>query len=328
MPSSKATTLDKSHHKNVTGSNKRNMIDFCGSKRPQNDNKSTSKATASQRQTSIQSFFSTTPSAESSNKETPSSFPSTPPTPLMPLNPQTPPTPTELQVETDVYKGTPPSPVFATTSRKDRFTSKRRNVGTPLSTISEETETENSIGVVSAIPESPKELRNVRLILPETKRVSIEVESVATTFDTPQLTPPKTGKADLGVQIAEKKTTETPQSTTVETSEKYDASKRPIQKRKASQQLYLDFGQANFAKRFICTTCGMMYVHGLTEDSQQHSRICANHVKGVPFQTPIARVVATHASRGSIVEVRRTSRFLFSLFISARYSRLFHNILY
>lgn len=73
--------------------------------------------------------------------------------------------------------------------------------------------------------------------------------------------------------------------------------------KKALEQTYLDLGQVDFGKRTICQTCGMLYVHGLNEDSKQHSRICMDYMKGVPFTVPQARVVATD-SKGSIVEVR------------------------
>lgn len=98
--------------------------------------------------------------------------------------------------------------------------------------------------------------------------------------------------------------------TTVDT-QKDDASRtdEPLSQKnrpqkKALEQTYLDLGQGDFGKRTICNTCGMLYVHGLNEDSQQHSRICMDYMKGVPFNAPQARVVATDL-KGSIVEVRR-----------------------
>lgn len=77
------------------------------------------------------------------------------------------------------------------------------------------------------------------------------------------------------------------------------ASKKPC------QQLYLDFGQRNFAQQMLCKTCGMMYVHGVAEDTKQHAQICESIVKGVPFGTSQARVVGKHQGR-DIVEVRLT----------------------
>lgn len=73
--------------------------------------------------------------------------------------------------------------------------------------------------------------------------------------------------------------------------------------KKALEQTYLDLGQGNFGKRTICSTCGMLYVHGLNEDAQQHSRICLDYMKGIPFNVSQARVVNSD-SVGLIVEVR------------------------
>jgi hypothetical protein len=77
--------------------------------------------------------------------------------------------------------------------------------------------------------------------------------------------------------------------------------------KKALEQTYLDLGQCDFGKRTICTTCGMLYVHGLNEDSKQHSRICLDYLSGVPFNVSQARVVASDLL-GSIVEVRDFGR--------------------
>ena len=74
-------------------------------------------------------------------------------------------------------------------------------------------------------------------------------------------------------------------------------------KKKILAQTYLDLGQGDFGKRTICSTCGMLYVHGLNEDAQQHSRICLDYMKGIPFNVSHARVVDSD-SVGSIVEVR------------------------
>jgi len=57
----------------------------------------------------------------------------------------------------------------------------------------------------------------------------------------------------------------------------------PATTKKKYQQLYLDFGQRDFAKRILCEICGMMYVHGVAEDIQQHQAICKDYVQGVPF---------------------------------------------
>ena len=48
--------------------------------------------------------------------------------------------------------------------------------------------------------------------------------------------------------------------------------------------MYLDLGQATFASRTVCPTCGMLYVHGLAEDAAAHERVCSEHRVGVPFR--------------------------------------------
>jgi hypothetical protein len=73
--------------------------------------------------------------------------------------------------------------------------------------------------------------------------------------------------------------------------------------KKSFQQMYLDLGQRNFAKRTLCGVCGMLYdVHGAIEDIEQHNRVCKDYIQGVPFQASQARVVAKDDA-SSIVEV-------------------------
>jgi hypothetical protein len=73
---------------------------------------------------------------------------------------------------------------------------------------------------------------------------------------------------------------------------------------KVFQQMYLDLGQRNFAKRTLCCVCGMMYdAHGAIEDIEQHNKVCKDYIHGVPFQASQARVVAEDDA-SSIVEVR------------------------
>lgn len=73
--------------------------------------------------------------------------------------------------------------------------------------------------------------------------------------------------------------------------------------KKSFQQMYLDLGQRNFAKRTLCGVCGMMYdAHGAIEDIEQHNRVCKDYIHGVPFQASQARVVAKDDA-SSIVEV-------------------------
>jgi len=74
---------------------------------------------------------------------------------------------------------------------------------------------------------------------------------------------------------------------------------------KSFQQMYLDLGQRDFAKRTLCGVCGMMYVHGLHEDIKQHDRVCKDFVLGVPFKASQARIVVQDDDKEtSIVEVR------------------------
>jgi len=60
------------------------------------------------------------------------------------------------------------------------------------------------------------------------------------------------------------------------------------------QQLYLDLGQRNFAKNTECAVCGMLFVHGVSEDAKRHAAICKDYQQGVPFASlDNARVVHT-----------------------------------
>jgi zinc-finger of acetyl-transferase ESCO len=53
------------------------------------------------------------------------------------------------------------------------------------------------------------------------------------------------------------------------------------QQQQQQQQLYLDFGQRNFGQAIICSTCGMLFVHGVETDLQRHMSICQNYTDGV-----------------------------------------------
>jgi len=65
-----------------------------------------------------------------------------------------------------------------------------------------------------------------------------------------------------------------------------------LPKKKKHQQLYLDLGQKNFAENTECEICGMLFVHGLTEDAKRHATICQDYKRGVPFASfENARVV-------------------------------------
>jgi hypothetical protein len=68
------------------------------------------------------------------------------------------------------------------------------------------------------------------------------------------------------------------------------------------RQVYLDLGQRAFGKQTICKTCGMMFVHGVQEDVDQHDKICDEFLHGVHFQLKNPRLVGVF-DEGSIVEV-------------------------
>jgi hypothetical protein len=71
------------------------------------------------------------------------------------------------------------------------------------------------------------------------------------------------------------------------------------------QQMYLDLGQRDFAMQTICQTCGMLFVHGLSEDALQHKKICQDYLQGIPFNAKNARVVERRKG-DIIVEVSRS----------------------
>lgn len=54
-------------------------------------------------------------------------------------------------------------------------------------------------------------------------------------------------------------------------------------KPKVFEQLYLDLGQKDFGKQIICPICGMLYIHGLIDDTKQHDNICIQYQQGVNF---------------------------------------------
>jgi zinc-finger of acetyl-transferase ESCO len=75
------------------------------------------------------------------------------------------------------------------------------------------------------------------------------------------------------------------------------------------QQLFLDFGQRDFAEQQFCALCGMMVVHGVEEDIRQHEKICSEYKLGVPFHSDAARAVA-HPRPGSAIYQVRTHAIL------------------
>jgi len=81
---------------------------------------------------------------------------------------------------------------------------------------------------------------------------------------------------------------------------------KPIKRQKqSSNQLFLDFGQNSFGKQTVCNICGMLRVHGLDEDSQQHDKICKDYKEGVACMGwKNERSVVTFGKHDRILEVR------------------------
>lgn len=79
-------------------------------------------------------------------------------------------------------------------------------------------------------------------------------------------------------------------------------------KQRKFQQLYLDFGQRNFGQQTVCPICGMLYVHGVEEDSKEHERICKEIREGVVFhfQHKACRVVTDFGGKCSIASGGRS----------------------
>lgn len=156
------------------------------------------------------------------------------------------------------------------------------------------------------------ENKMVNLVCPLTPPTPISPQTPLTpptAQDAPLATPPSPDNVAVIFKKAKRETT----AQTIPKDSSIDQSNVPPpsvcnkrQEKKALEQTYLDLGQVDFGKRTVCNTCGMLYVHGLNEDSKQHSRICMDYMKGVPFAVPQARVVATD-SKGSIVEVRNVT---------------------
>jgi hypothetical protein len=147
------------------------------------------------------------------------------------------------------------------------------------------------------------------------KRIRVRSPSTTVTQATPDTPPtpapaslvhsqeaplPESTSVSLGSQSALRKSHT---SKTRMTSTRGETNRQESPK-KSFQQMYLDLGQRNFAKRTLCCICGMMYdAHGAIEDIEQHNRVCKDYIQGVPFQASQARVVAKDDA-SSIVEVR------------------------
>lgn len=68
---------------------------------------------------------------------------------------------------------------------------------------------------------------------------------------------------------------------------------------KASEQLYLDFGQRSFGRRVLCAQCGLMYSEGEPTDEENHRRHHRRVMFGVCVRGgAVSRIVAeAHGSR-------------------------------
>lgn len=69
-------------------------------------------------------------------------------------------------------------------------------------------------------------------------------------------------------------------------------------KKSKAQQMYLDFGQASFGKRSICSICNTLIVHGLEEDESQHEKVCKEYKYGVSFQIKNVRIIYDFSKLG------------------------------
>jgi hypothetical protein len=111
---------------------------------------------------------------------------------------------------------------------------------------------------------------------------------------------PKSTRVSLGSQSSARKS----HTSKMRMNNAQGETNRQDSSKKSFQQMYLDLGQRNFAKRTLCCVCGMMYdANGAIEDIEQHNRVCKDYIQGVPFQASQARVVAKDDA-SSIVEVR------------------------
>jgi N-acetyltransferase len=72
---------------------------------------------------------------------------------------------------------------------------------------------------------------------------------------------------------------------------------------KRPTQMYLDLGQKDFNRKFECSLCGMVYVKSDVEDSNSHTRYCAQVLRGPKISKSLPlRTVSTYGNDdGSIV---------------------------
>jgi zinc-finger of acetyl-transferase ESCO len=66
---------------------------------------------------------------------------------------------------------------------------------------------------------------------------------------------------------------------------------------KKGKQLYLDFGQRDFAKTTVCPVCGMLYVHGVEDDAKRHAVACKQYTDGVTFHLSTSTTNSSSVAR-------------------------------
>jgi hypothetical protein len=81
--------------------------------------------------------------------------------------------------------------------------------------------------------------------------------------------------------------------TTLQRKQKQQSQQQPL------QQLYIDFGQRNFAATNICPTCGMLYVHGVQSDIKRHEKFCQNYQDGVSWSLTTTTTSVSKRSRSN-----------------------------
>lgn len=100
---------------------------------------------------------------------------------------------------------------------------------------------------------APKRRRNIRPVTPASKSTEVEVGGARTVS-------PALIKGTLS------------------------SPKEPPRKEKRLQQVYLDCGQSDLGQS-ICAKCGMLYVPGVAEDVQAHTKICRERCEGISWRS-------------------------------------------
>jgi zinc-finger of acetyl-transferase ESCO len=96
------------------------------------------------------------------------------------------------------------------------------------------------------------------------------------------------------------------ESITSKSADNYRIRKRRRTTAQQQQQLYLDFGQRNFGQTILCSTCGMLMVHGVAADVRRHESICRNYLEGIPWNDSSA---LKPCWEGTLLTKRREKKF-------------------